>query len=105
MLPLYVLQMRGFQPLAKAMPEFRYVNSLLVNSNFGKAKKVAYGTSLYRGIAKEYDVKWGRTLGYAFMQAPIFMTFVWSVRRLCVTDEIAKTGGFAWFTDLSVADP
>lgn len=46
-----------------------------------------------------------RVLTGPFVQFPVFISFFVSIRRLAANDPTLTTGGIAWVSDLSVADP
>jgi YidC/Oxa1 family membrane protein insertase len=53
---------------------------------------------------KKHGIETWRIM-YAFMQFPVFLTFLYTLRSMSQTVPSFAEGGLAWFTDLSVADP
>lgn len=103
--PFLYLQLKSFGPFAKAMPEFRLLKELHDKSQLSASAKrlllVRGGAEVTRGTQASFF----KLVSYAFLQIPLFVTFVWSVRGLCATNSSLKTGGLLWFSDLTVADP
>ena len=103
--PFLILQLKSFAPFAKVMPEFRVLKELHLTSTLPSAQKTLLllkgGSEVTRGSQASFI----KLISYATLQVPLFLTFVWSVRALCATNEALKTGGFLWLTDLTVADP
>lgn len=103
--PFLLLQLKSFAPFAKAMPEFRLLKELHGKSQLPASTKgkllIQGGTEIARGTQASFL----KLVSYAVLQVPLFVTFVWSVRSLCATNDSLKTGGLLWFSDLTVADP
>lgn len=103
--PLLVLQYKAMAPLALAAPDYRLLSDLVVSSTVRKREKLYIFLSSARQINKSHNTRFSKAFTYGFLQLPQFLTFIWGVRSLCVRNPDLKTGGIAWFTDLSAADP
>ena len=91
--------------MAKAMPELRFIGEMYRESSYRYPSRLRYGVPEWYAALKRNGMRPSRAAAYTMIQVPYFMTFVWSIRRLVVTEECAKTGGMLWFPDLSIADP
>ena len=104
-LPLLYLQYRAMRPLATAMPSYRLLFDVTKHSTASPFKKLSCIWTSTRAINSTHQTRFFKSFAYGFLQVPQFLTFVWSVRALCVENEALKTGGVLWFQDLSQTDP
>ena len=104
-LPLLIKQYRSLTPLAKAMPSYRLAGEIIKHAEVSNFTKISAWYTTSRQINKFYKTKFYKAFIYAILQIPQFITFVWSVRSLCVTNSELITGGTGWFVDLTVPDP
>ena len=104
-IPFLVLQFRSMSNAAKAMPEYHVLFDILKNSESSSKERFLAFVKSAREINKNHNTKFYKVFGYAIIQFPQFLTFVWGVRSLCYHNDQLKTGGLFWFTDLSVPDP
>ena len=104
-LPLLYLQYRAMRPLATAMPSYRLLFDVSKHSTATPLQKLSCIWTSSRSINSTHETRFFKSFAYGFLQVPQFLTFVWSVRALCVENEALKTGGVLWFEDLSQTDP
>ena len=103
--PLLILQYRAMSPMATAMPDYRFLSDIIKNSTVSGPQKLISAVSSARKINKIHNTRFTKAFGYAFLQIPQFITFVWAVRSLCARNPELATGGILWFHDLTVMDP
>lgn len=103
--PMLFLQYKAMSPLALAMPSYRFLGEILKDSKASKWQKFSATITSARQINKAHNTNFAKAFTYVLLQVPQFITFIWSVRSLCVRNNELKTGGIAWFVDLSQSDP
>jgi len=103
--PFLILQLKSFGHFAKAMPEFRLLKELHESSQLSNSTKNMLLVQGGMEVTSRTKASFLKLISYGVLQVPLFITFVWSVRSLCFTNETLKAGGLLWFSDLTVADP
>ncbi|CAG9331148.1 unnamed protein product [Blepharisma stoltei] len=105
MIPFLFLQMKSMSPLARAWPDHRFNYELTNDAKMNKIKKFFTFLKSSNQINKHHGVKVVRAGLYGFLQVPHFLTYIWSVRMLCVNNKSLETGGALWFQNLNEPDP
>ncbi|MCO5585324.1 hypothetical protein L7F22_039257 [Adiantum nelumboides] len=95
------IRLANIQPQMQAhMKDIQYAKQTGDNQLMAKA-----ATSVQQ-LMKDNDCNPFRSFIVPAIQAPLFMTFFFALRGLAEAGlPSMKTGGFSWFTDLTVADP
>ncbi|OMJ83618.1 hypothetical protein SteCoe_15406 [Stentor coeruleus] len=103
--PMLFLQYKAMSPLALAMPSYRFLGEILKDSKASNWQKFSTIITSVRQINKSHNTNFTKAFTYVLLQVPQFITFIWSIRSLCARNNELKTGGTAWFVDLTQSDP
>jgi len=105
--PLVIYQMQNVARLAMVKPEMELVTKRW--KALGGYSAPPQASEKYKdelsGLFKKHNCSPGRSMIGVVVQAPLFISFFFALRKMSETYPSFQTGGMMWFTDLSLADP
>ena len=107
MFPLVVQAQRSAAKLNELLPEQAILKEKMNQARIsGDSIEFARLSQESMSMYKRKGVNPFKAMLAPFAQAPVFITFFITLRRMAYHPvESLKTGGLFWFTDLSVSDP
>jgi YidC/Oxa1 family membrane protein insertase len=109
LLPVAISTFRATGAMRKCQPAMDALKNEMEEhkkSNGGKltTEESMYYQKKHAEVCKANGFSIGRMMAMPLVQAPVFMTFLWSVRSLPTQFDLSQ-GGFHWILDLGVTDP
>lgn len=111
LLPLGVYTVRNTAKMAELKPHIEAIKAKSAQrdvTQMDAADKMRVRKEAQAELAnlwKKAGVHPMRSLAVGFAQAPFFIYFFWTLRRMSETCPEFQTGGTLWFPDISIADP
>ncbi|CEO94839.1 Membrane insertase YidC/Oxa/ALB C-terminal domain-containing protein [Plasmodiophora brassicae] len=107
--PLAVPQMRCASRLTILRPKIQSLQEKMrdrmVNGPPPSAEERVVMQNELWDVFRKYDVSPFKSLKFALLQMPVFLSFFLALRELGTRYPECKTGGALWFTDLASQDP
>lgn len=105
--PLVVIAQRNAAIMRNVMPEMQQVQSRITEARqMGNAIEYAQSNQDLMKLMKEKNFNPMKNMVTPLAQFPIFLSYYIGIRQMVHAPvESLRTGGIAWFTDLTVADP
>jgi YidC/Oxa1 family membrane protein insertase len=105
-LPLAVRGQRAASRMAHLQPELALMKKRYEALGTPTTAETRAFTEQMQALFKRYDVKPLSSIAAPFVQAPIFISMFFGMRKMPeIFPDAMSTGGILWFTDLTVPDP
>ncbi|EEH56601.1 cytochrome oxidase biogenesis family, partial [Micromonas pusilla CCMP1545] len=103
--PLTIMQQKSAGKMHLAKPEMTALQESINEARRAGEHERAARLGRVFAIWSKHDVHPAKMLAPLLFQAPVFISFYFAISRMAEGLPSMRDGGFAWFQDLSIADP